>query len=105
MGLLGRFQGRLRGRRAHRSRGRAACAGEKNGFEAGFEFFVIGELFFEDHLAVDEVCGKGVGRHVDEFDSGVRGHVFDVLIGWDEEAHTGTGSYFLAEGDCFFGVG
>ena len=80
-------------------------AGKENAFEAFFQFFVFGEEIFEDHLAVDKVCGKGVGRHIDEFDSGVRGHVFDVIIGRDEEAHAGTGSYFLAEGDCFFGVG
>ena len=80
-------------------------AGEKDLFEALLEFSVVGEEIFQDHLAVNEVGGKSVGGKVDELHSCVGGHVFDVLIGRDEEAHAGTGVYFLAEGDGFFGVG
>ena len=54
---------------------------------------------------MNEVGGKSVGGKIDELHSCVGGHVFDVLIGRDEEAHAGAGVYFLAEGDGFFGVG
>ena len=83
----------------------AAGAGEEDAFEALLEFFVFSEEILEVQLAEDEVGGKAVGGHVDELHSGVGGHVFDVLIGRDEEAHAGAGVYFLAESDGFAGVG
>ena len=83
----------------------AAGGGEKDSFEALLEFLVLGELFFEDHLAVDEVGCKSVGRHVDEFYSGVGRHMFDVFVGRDEEEHAGTGVDLFAERDGFLSVG
>lgn len=83
----------------------AAGGGEKDSFEALLEFLVLGELFFEGHLAVDEVGCKGVGRHVDEFYSGVGRHMFDVFVGRDEEEHAGTGVDLFAERDGFLSVG
>ncbi len=83
----------------------AAGGGEKDSFEALLEFLVLGELFFEGHLAVDKVGGKSAGRHADEFHSSVGLHVFDVLIGRDEEEHAGTGVDLFAERDGFLSVG
>lgn len=75
----------------------AAGGSEKDSFEAFFQILVLGELFLEGHLAVDEVRGKSVGRHVDEFFSRVRRHMFDVFVGRDEEEHAGTGVDLFAE--------